>query len=165
MTNREFFLQCRSTDISLFVRVFNAVPADKLDWRPEPKARTARALIGHLIGHEQDVVELLGSGEIHHRMQVAFDDVAQAVELYEQAGREIGAALTLMTDAAWDDVPAKFLNEDTVIMEMPRRDLGWLMWFDCIHHRGQLSTYLRPMGSKVPGIYGPSADDQGTLHD
>ena len=98
-------------------------------------------------------------------MQVAFDDVAQAVELYEQAGREVGTALTAMTDAAWDDVPAKFLNEGTVIMEMPRRDLGWLMWFDCIHHRGQLSTYLRPMGSKVPGIYGPSADDQGTLHD
>ena len=165
MTNREFFLQCRSTDIPLFVRVFNAVPADKLDWRPEPKARTARELIGHLIGHEQDVVELLGSGEIHHRMQVAFDDVAQAVELYEQAGREVGTALTAMTDAAWDDVPAKFLNEGTVIMEMSRRDLGWLMWFDCIHHRGQLSTYLRPMGSKVPGIYGPSADDQGTLHD
>ncbi len=165
MTNREFFLQCRSTDIPLFVRVFNAVPADKLDWRPEPKARTARELIGHLIGHEQDVVELLRSGEIHHRMQVAFDDVTQAVELYEQAGREVRTALTAMTDAAWDDVPAKFLNEGTVIMEMPRRDLGWLMWFDCIHHRGQLSTYLRPMGSKVPGIYGPSADDQGTLHD
>ena len=165
MTNGEFFLQCRSTDIPLFVRVFNAVPGDKLDWRPEPKARTARALLGHLIGHEQDVVELLGTGEIHHRMQVAFDDLAQAVELYEQAGREVETALTAMTDAAWDDVSAKFLNEDTVIMEMPRRDLGWLMWFDCIHHRGQLSTYLRPMGSKVPGIYGPSADDQGTLHD
>ena len=164
MTNGEFFLQCRSTDIPLFVRVFNAVPGDKLDWRPEPKARTARALLGHLIGHEQDVVELLGTGEIHHRMQVAFDDLAQAVELYEQAGREVETALTAMTDAAWDDVSAKFLNEDTVIMEMPRRDLGWLMWFDCIHHRGQLSTYLRPMGSKVPGIYGPSADDQGTLH-
>ena len=133
MTNREFFLQCRSIDIPLFVRVFNAVPTDELDWRPDPKARTARELIGHLIGHEQDVVELLGSGE--------------------------------MADAAWDDVPAKFLHESTVIMEMPRRDMGWLMWFDCIHHRGQLSTYLRPMGSKVPGIYGPSADDQGLLHD
>ncbi len=57
MTNREFFLQCRSTDIPLFVRVFNAVSADKLDWRPEPKALTARELLGHLIGHEQDVVD------------------------------------------------------------------------------------------------------------
>jgi uncharacterized damage-inducible protein DinB len=32
---------------------------------------------------------------------------------------------------------------------------------DAIHHRGQLTTYLRPMGSKVPSIYGPSADDRG----
>jgi|TARA_B100002003_G_scaffold162506_2_gene150865 uncharacterized damage-inducible protein DinB len=165
MTNREFFLQCRSLDVPRFVRVFNAVSADQLDWRPEPKARTARELIGHLIGHEQDVVELLGSGQIHHRMHVAFDDVAQAVELYEQTCRDVETALAAMTDAAWDDVPAKFWFEGAVIMEMPRRDMGWLMWFDCIHHRGQLSTYLRPMGGRVPGIYGPSADDQGTLHD
>ena len=165
MSNRAFFLQCRSVDTPLFMRVFNAVPADKLDWRPEPRARTARELIGHLIGHEQDVDELLRSGEIHHHMQVAFDDMAKAVELYEQTCREVDSALTAMTDAAWDDVPAKFLYEDKVLMEMPRRDMGWLMWFDCIHHRGQLSTYLRPMGSKVPGIYGPSADDQGTFHD
>ena len=165
MTNREFFLQRRSAEVQLFVRVFQAVPEGQLDWRPEPKARTARELLGHLIGHEQDVVELLGTGEIHHRMQVPFDGVKQAVELYEQACREVETALTAMTDAAWDDVPAKFVHDDKVIMEMPRRDLGWLMWFDCIHHRGQLSTYLRPMGSKVPGIYGPSADDQGTLHE
>ena len=165
MTNREFFLQCRSTDVPLFVGVFNAVPEGQLDWRPEPKARTARELLGHLIGHEQDIVELLGTGEIHHHMHVAFDGVKQAVELYEQACREVETALTAMTDAAWDDVPAKFLYEDAVIMEMPRRDMGWLMWFDCIHHRGQLSTYLRPMGSRVPGIYGPSADDKGTLHE
>ena len=164
MTNREFFLQCRSTDLPLFVRVFNAVPEGQLDWRPEPKARTARELLGHLIGHEQDIVELLGTGEIHHHMHVAFDGVKQAVELYEQACREVETALTAMTDAAWDDVPAKFVHDDTVIMEMPRCDMGWLMWFDCIHHRGQLSTYLRPMGSKVPGIYGPSADDAGILH-
>ena len=101
----------------------------------------------------------------YHCMQVAFDDVSQAVELYEQTCREVGTALTAMTDAAWDDVPAKFLYEGTVIMEMPTRNMGWLMWFDCIHHRGQLSTYLRPMASKVPGTDGPSADDQGLLHD
>ena len=37
----------------------------------------------------------------------------------------------------------------------------WGFLFDAIHHRGQISTYLRPMGSKVPSIYGPSADDPG----
>jgi uncharacterized damage-inducible protein DinB len=34
--------------------------------------------------------------------------------------------------------------------------------FDAIHHRGQLSVYIRPMGGRVPSIYGPSADDPGT---
>jgi hypothetical protein len=36
---------------------------------------------------------------------------------------------------------------------------AWGFLFDLIHHRGQLSTYLRPMGSTVPAIYGPSADE------
>ena len=42
--------------------------------------------------------------------------------------------------------------------------LGEMLWgflFDAIHHRGQLSSYLRPMGAKVPSIYGPSGDDPG----
>ena len=51
----------------MFEKVFNAVPGDKLNWKPEPKARSARELIGHLIGHEQDLDELLTGGEIHHR--------------------------------------------------------------------------------------------------
>ena len=161
MTNREFFLQRRASETPLFVRVFNAVPTEQLEWRPEPKARTARELLGHLIGHEQDLVELIETGDIHHRMRVAFDGVPQAVELYEQACGEAAAKLAAATDAAWDDSPAKFLAGDQVIMEAPRRDLGWMLLFDSIHHRGQLSTYLRPMGSKVPGIYGPSADDPG----
>ena len=37
---------------------------------------------------------------------------------------------------------------------------AWEFLFDAVHHRGQLSTYLRPMGSTVPSIYGPSADEQ-----
>ena len=42
--------------------------------------------------------------------------------------------------------------------------IGNMLWgflFDMVHHRGQISTYLRPMGAKVPAIYGPSADDTG----
>ena len=45
MTNREFFLQRRLVEQQLFEHVFQAVPADKLDWRPEPKARSVRELM------------------------------------------------------------------------------------------------------------------------
>jgi len=60
------------------------------------------------------------------------------------------------------DVADKFVMDG---MPEPWQDtIGQFLWgflFDCIHHRGQLSTYLRPMGGKVPSIYGPSADDPG----
>ena len=41
-------------------------------------------------------------------------------------------------------------------------NFAWGFLLDAVHHRGQLTTYLRPMGSKVPSIYGPSADDSGS---
>jgi len=158
MTNREFFLQRRLVEQQLFEQVFEAVRADKLDWRPEPKARSARELMGHLIGHEQDLVELLERGEINHRMQVTFTDVNHAVELFRQANETAKAMLESLDDGAWEQKNGKFLIDGNTVYEIPRRDLGWLLWFDSIHHRGQLTTYLRPMGSKVPSIYGPSAD-------
>ncbi len=47
---------------------------------------------------------------------------------------------------------------DQVALERPAGEIVWLFHFDEIHHRGQLSTYLRPMGAKVPSIYGSSGD-------
>ena len=160
MTNREFFLQRRSMESALFEKVFNAVPGDQLDWRPEPKARTARELIGHLIGHEQDLGELLESGEIHHRNQVECSSVSDGAGQFRLACQDVDAKLAALDDATWDTGAAKFWAGNDLIMEGSRSDMGCAMLFDSVHHRGQLSTYLRPMGGSVPGIYGPSADTQ-----
>jgi uncharacterized damage-inducible protein DinB len=157
MSNREFLATLLEQEKERFARVLAAVPADRLDWRPEPKARTAGELIGHLIGHEQDLVELVESGVIHHRVQVPFDGLAHGLELFA-AGRDAAvAALRAATDESWTS-PGRFLVDGRQIYELPRLQLGWLLLLDAVHHRGQLSTYLRPMGSKVPSIYGPSAD-------
>ena len=54
-------------------------------------------------------------------------------------------------------------NGDAAMGEMwkdKKYNMAWGFLFDAIHHRGQLSTYLRAMGEKVPAIYGPSADTQ-----
>jgi DinB family len=48
------------------------------------------------------------------------------------------------------------------LAEHPAGTFLWLSLFDAIHHRGQLTACLRPMGGKVPAIYGPSADAQGS---
>ena len=55
---------------------------------------------------------------------------------------------------------AEFRVGDRIIATAPTEALTWMLFLDAVHHRGQLSTYIRPMGGKVPSIYGPSADTQ-----
>jgi uncharacterized damage-inducible protein DinB len=63
-------------------------------------------------------------------------------------------------DAKWDS-PASLKMDGKVMWETTLGDMLFGFFFDAVHHRGQLSSYLRPMGAKVPSIYGPSADDPG----
>lgn len=66
-----------------------------------------------------------------------------------------------MNDATWNRT-GQFIMNGQVRMEQPISGFLWL-FFDAIHHRGQLSTCIRPMGGKVPSIYGPSGDDPQML--
>jgi len=63
------------------------------------------------------------------------------------------------TDEATWSKNGRFLLDGQVRMEQPIGRFLWLLFFDAIRHRGQRSTYIRPMGGKVPSIYGPSGDD------
>ena len=73
---------------------------------------------------------------------------------HDAATRKLQAADT----ARWSgNVPFTFQGQ--TVMNDPGAELAWGFLLDMIHHRGQISTYLRPMGAKVPQIYGPSADE------
>jgi uncharacterized damage-inducible protein DinB len=160
VNDRQFFAESHSSELPLYVGVLEAVPDDQLDWRPHSKSRSARELIGHLIGHEQDLLELLDTGDINHRNQVSFGDKDQGLAMFRKNREAAAAAVKATDDETWES-PGRFLVDGRVIHEQPRFRLAWLLAFDSIHHRGQLSTYLRPMGGKVPAIYGPSADSGG----
>jgi uncharacterized damage-inducible protein DinB len=157
MTNREFFLHHCGSEFPRFLGELEAVPAGQLEFRPHAKSRSAYELIGHLIGHEQDLLELAGTGTINHRMQVPFSTLQDGLAAYRLAHEALEQQLAAMSDPAWES-QGRFLLDGKVIYEYPRRDLAWLLLFDGLHHRGQLSTYLRPMGGRVPSIYGPSGD-------
>jgi uncharacterized damage-inducible protein DinB len=113
-----------------------------------------------LIGHFQDLIELIDEGIIHHRNQVPFETLSEGLDQFDRSYKELEAKLVAMSDASWT-TPADFLAGEYLVMSAPVKDLMWLFLFDAIHHRGQLSTHLRPTGGKVPAIYGPSADDAG----
>ncbi len=106
------------------------------------------------------MVTLLKEGVSEWRESKPPYDIDKVVAGFEKWSAEVNDRLEHLDEAAWDKkvrllIPGGAAWEDT---------LGQMIWgflFDAIHHRGQLSTYLRPMGGKVPSIYGPSADDPG----
>ena len=157
MSNQAFFLQTLSSEFGRFHNVVAALPADRLDYKHDPKSRSASDLIGHLIAHVQDMIELLDDGVVHHRMQVPFADLAAAVEAFDTSYRTLESKLKGVSDEAWAK-PADFFVGDQSVMKAPVQMLMWIQLLDSVHHRGQLSTCIRPMGGKVPALYGPSAD-------
>jgi uncharacterized damage-inducible protein DinB len=157
VTNLELFRHQCSSEFPRFVSVLESTPADRLDYRPHPRSRSAHELVAHLIGHELDLAELLETGVINHRMQVPFASLPEALTIYRTAHGAVQERLRGFDPSTWES-ESQFVVGGTPIMTAPRRDLAWMLLFDAIHHRGQLSTYLRPMGGTVPSIYGPSAD-------
>ena len=159
MNEREFFISRWSAELPIMLAVVNALPDGTLDYRPHPKCRTARGIVGHLLGHVEDINELLtAGGAIHHRMELAFKDVADAVEQMKRSGAVTASRLGGVEEATWNSKNNQFLVDGHVHFEAPLGFTAWILLFDMIHHRGQLSSYIRPMGGKHPDIYGPSGD-------
>jgi uncharacterized damage-inducible protein DinB len=81
----------------------------------------------------------------------------EMIEKFETWSNDLIDAISKMKDDDWDR-KAELYYEGKLMRDDPIGPFLWAMLFDEIHHRGQLMAYLRPMGGKVPAIYGPSAD-------
>lgn len=159
MTNLEFHVARRKAELPAFVKVLKALPAAKLDYRPHPKSRSAAELAWVLAAEEKALLDLLDTGTIDWKESKP-PSLDEIVGTYERSAAAVNARLEKLDAAAWQK-PAKFLMGGQAVWEATTNEMFWGFLFDAIHHRGQLSTYLRPMGGKVPAIYGPSADDSG----
>lgn len=159
MDTTDFNKQCWANERDNFRKTIAAAAPDNLDWKPDEKARSARRLIGHLLGHFQDLTELVDDGVIHHRNEVQFGSLEDALDIFDRSYQEMQSRLDTLDADGWAQ-PARFLAGEHLVMEAPREQLAWIFLFDAIQHRGQLMTHLRPTGRKVPGVYGPSADDE-----
>ena len=156
MTDREFFLARRKVELPAFVNVLKALPADQLDYKPHPNSPSARQLAWLLAGELRSAVDACEKGATSFPSDPAPDHAA-IVAAFERNYADLVARVSAMDEAAWER-PVKLSAGGKVVMEQPAREFVWMLFFDAIHHRGQLSAYIRPMGGKVPSIYGPSAD-------
>jgi uncharacterized damage-inducible protein DinB len=165
MTNRESFMQTWAMESASTQRVLTAVPEKNLTYRPDPKARTGIELEAFVAGHAYVMLSLIETGEIKAGAPMTPPTSAkEAAGMFTGTLPKLEKALKGLDDKAWDQKDAKITGPDGTVLQSG--SLGRMVWFtlfDLVHHRGQLSTYIRPMGGKVPSIYGPSADDPGTM--
>jgi len=161
MNTREYYVECFKAEKPKFVRVLRAVPADQAAYRPHPRSSSAGGLVWLLASELGDACSVADKLEVNYAQTVEPATLDESVAAYERNAAELEKRLARLDDAVWDQ-KARFLVNGTVAWETTLGNMLWGFLFDAIHHRGQLSSYLRPMGAKVPSIYGPSADDPGT---
>jgi uncharacterized damage-inducible protein DinB len=159
MNHREHLAAYFKAEKPKFLKVLKAVPPDKAAYRPHPRSSSAGDIVWLLADELHDACELIDHGKVDY-VQKPAPSLAESIAAYERNVGELEKRLAKMDDAAWEK-KAKFLMDGKVAWESPLGEMLFGFLFDAIHHRGQLSAYLRPMGAKVPSIYGPSADDPG----
>jgi uncharacterized damage-inducible protein DinB len=159
MSTREFFAESLKSEKPRFVRVMRAVPPDQTAYRPHPQSTSAGDLVWLLADELKDACDLVDHGEVNYVPKPA-PALTESIAAYERNADALEKRLSGLDDAAWGK-KARFLMDGKVAWESTLGEMLFGFLFDGIHHRGQLSSYLRPMGAKVPSIYGPSADDPG----
>jgi uncharacterized damage-inducible protein DinB len=136
-------------------RMLERVPDDKLGWRPHDRASTLAKLVSH-IAFIPSLPQLLLDMRVVDRPS----DIGSKAELLERFDRSAATGRTAL-DSLHDERLAKQIPVTPGVSKPLAYVLRSRVMNHLIHHRGQLSTYLRALGESVPGIYGPSSDEKG----
>jgi uncharacterized damage-inducible protein DinB len=138
-------------------RVIEAIPLDQSGYRPDPKSKTALELAWHLASSECFFLNAVAAGKFERgdgSMPESIRTSADVLKWYDENSAKATAAVSsLKGDALARNI------EFAGMFNFPAVSYLGFQNNHSIHHRGQLAVYLRPMGAKVPGIYGPSADE------
>ena len=160
MTNLEFFKACMSNELQATHDVIAALPADKMSYKPEENSRTAYEIAEHIVAHIYDLDVILNNGQCDEKLTYSFENPQQLAEELKALYGKATQSLETMTDEKWESEMVELLIEGQSFITLPRMHMMWFFHNDIIHHRGQLTTYIRPMGGKNPAVYGYSYDTQ-----
>jgi uncharacterized damage-inducible protein DinB len=157
MNSKEFFLKFWDKEAAATRKVIERIPEGS-NYRPDPKSRTARE-IAWLIAREEAVLgDGLQKGQLEWADVPPPPTMKEVFAAYDRHHKDASTKLHALDAARWD-ARVPFVMGGQTFMNETGYDNAWGFLLDIVHHRGQLSTYLRAMGSTVPQIYGPSADE------
>ena len=144
----EFWIKESRTTARVLLRI-----PEGSSYRPDPKSRTAKEIAWQIVCEEKMIIDALESGKAEWAPLPEPSTMNEVAATYARQSAEIARRWKDLPAAKWDGALEFFGST------RPAAPMAWDFLFDIVHHRGQITTYLRPMGSTVPQIYGPSADE------
>ncbi len=153
----QFLLAEMAGEASATTGVFGAVPEARLDYKPDDKSKTALGLLRHITLEDEWLLTSVADGKFvpppDDSDACGIMNPQDAIARYNE---RIPKALERVKALSGEDLARDI--DMMGFMQLPAVNFLSLAVKHSVHHRGQLSAYLRAMGGKVPGIYGPSAD-------
>lgn len=162
MTNKEFFIQTWQNEMKPTLSAINGLPADlsKLSYRCNEKTRSAAEIISHMLGHAEEMNNAVDTFIVDEKSALReFESKENIAAWFEKNATSFAQKLTRIDDKTWEERIVDFRHDGHSLFAYPMMNMFWMILFEMVHHRGQLSTYYRPMGVRNPGIYGPTAED------
>lgn len=148
-----FVLPTLKNEHQITSRILRAVPVDKQQYRPDPVSRSAFELASHIAAAENMFLRGIADGQFDSKPAEGKNTV-EIADWYEAEFERNVSRLKPLSGAELSRILS--LGEE---FQFPAFAYLTFAINHSIHHRGQLSTYLRSMGTKVPSIYGKSYDD------
>jgi uncharacterized damage-inducible protein DinB len=136
--------------------ILAAVPNVNLDYRPDPCAKTAKELLRHIASADNFFLKSVVDGEFVPGSVKIPEDVKTPAEIAEWYGNEYAKNVDAVSRLSGEQLI--MVVDFRGLFQHPAYTFLHAGLLHSVHHRGQLSTYLRPMGGKVPAIYGESYD-------
>ncbi|HEY6928409.1 MAG TPA: DinB family protein [Thermoanaerobaculia bacterium] len=161
MTIAKTFLSEFDTEMAATRKLLERIPADRLDWKPHEKSRTLGELATHVTEMPRWGLRFQGETfQVGSEKAPPMKTAAQFVARFDENTAAGRAGLAGKTD---DQMRAEFKvlkPNGEVFFALPRRSLVRRVLLNhLIHHRGQLTVYLRQNDVPLPSIYGPTADE------
>lgn len=158
-SEKDQFLNAFERESEITLRTLKAFPADQYDLKPKPHMNSAKQIAWMLVLNQQ--VEALAL-QLPELTPGGFPEpprtFPELIVAFEKAHIETVAKIMATDDAVWNSTIRMQVGPKKIV-DMRRGDAVWFFMMDTIHHRGQLSVYIRFAGAKLPSIYGPSADE------
>jgi uncharacterized damage-inducible protein DinB len=158
MNNITFFKSVLMAELKATQDIIAAIPYEQIHYRPHERSRSAYEIAEHIIAHAYDFSVILNHTVCDECLVYSFSSSEDGAEKLSKLWNEAIDLLNDYSEEKWNNELVELQVEGKSLLTIPRVNMMWFFLFDIIHHRGQLSSYIRPMGGKNPAVYGYSAD-------